>query len=46
MRSVVLDGQGLGAVLWPTAMLTGMALLFAAVALWRFRFDDAKTGFL
>jgi len=45
MRSVVLDGQGLGGVLRPTAMLLGMSALFAVVAVWRFRFDDAKTGF-
>lgn len=45
MRSVVLDGQGLGAVLRPTVMLLGMSALFALVALWRFRFDDVKTGF-
>jgi ABC-2 type transport system permease protein len=45
MRSVVLDGQGLGGVIRPTGMLAGMALLFAAIAVWRFRFDDVKAGF-
>jgi hypothetical protein len=27
-------------------MLLGMSALFAVVAVWRFRFDDAKTGFV
>jgi ABC-2 type transport system permease protein len=44
MRSVILDGQGLGGVLRPTAMLLAMGVLFAVVALRRLRFDDAKTG--
>jgi ABC-2 type transport system permease protein len=46
MRSVVLDGRGLGGVLAPTAMLLAMSALFAVVALVRFRFEDAKTGFV
>jgi ABC-2 type transport system permease protein len=46
MRSVVLDGRGLGAVLPPIAVLLGMSALFALVALVRFRFEDVKTGFV
>lgn len=43
-QSVILDGQGLGGVALPVAMLSGMAALFATVALLRFRFDDAKVS--
>jgi ABC-2 type transport system permease protein len=46
MRSVVLDGQGIGGVIAPTLVLLGMGALFAVVGVWRFRFDDAKTGFV
>jgi ABC-2 type transport system permease protein len=46
MRSIVLDGQGIGGVVAPTAMLLAMSVLFAAIALWRFRFDEVKTGFV
>ena len=46
MRSVVLDGQGVGGIVAPTAMLLAMSVLFAAVAVRRFRFDEAKTGFV
>jgi ABC-2 type transport system permease protein len=45
MRSVVLDGNGIGGVLAPTAVLVGMSALFGAIALVRFRFEDPKTGF-
>jgi ABC-2 type transport system permease protein len=45
MRSVVLDGRGLGGVAAPTAMLLGMSVVFVCVAVGRFRFDDTKTGF-
>lgn len=45
MRAVVLDAQGVGAVMLPTAVLLGMSVVFAAVAVARFRFEDAKTGF-
>jgi ABC-2 type transport system permease protein len=41
-RSVILDGSG--AVLLPVTMLLGFALLFAVVAAFRFRIDDAKTS--
>jgi ABC-2 type transport system permease protein len=43
-RSVILAGDGVAAVLFPVAVLLGMAALFALVALARFRFDDAKTS--
>jgi ABC-2 type transport system permease protein len=46
MRSVVLDGQGLGGVVLPAVVLLGMSGLFALVALVRFRFEDTKTGFV
>jgi ABC-2 type transport system permease protein len=45
MRSVVLDGRGMGGVALPSAVLLGMGCLFAIVALDRFRFDQTKTGF-
>jgi hypothetical protein len=41
-RSVILDGQSLGGVVAPALVLLGMAALFAAVALSRFRFEDTK----
>jgi ABC-2 type transport system permease protein len=44
LRAVILDGQGIGGVLRPTAMLCAMGVLFAAVALRRLRFDESKTG--
>jgi ABC-2 type transport system permease protein len=43
-RSVILDGTGLSGVLLPMAVLLAMSAGFAAVALARFRFDDAKTS--
>lgn len=46
MRSVVLDGQGAGGIAAPTVVLLAMAVLFAAMAVRRFRFDEAKTGFV
>jgi ABC-2 type transport system permease protein len=46
MRSVVLDAQGLGGVVAPSAVLLGMSVVFAMVALVLFRFDDTKTGFV
>jgi ABC-2 type transport system permease protein len=45
MRSVILDGRGLGGTMLPSAVLLGMTALFALVALRRFRFDQQKTGF-
>jgi len=41
-RSVILDGRALGGVELPIVVLLGMAVLFALVALNRFRFDDTK----
>jgi hypothetical protein len=46
MRSVILDGEGLDAVLLPTAVLLAMGLLFTAIALRRMRFDETKTGWI
>ena len=43
-RSVVLDGQGLGGVALPVGVLAAMGVLFAVVALFRLRFDDAKVA--
>jgi ABC-2 type transport system permease protein len=45
MRSVVLDGQGFGGVMAPTVVLLAMGMVFAGIAVLRFRFDDVKTGF-
>jgi ABC-2 type transport system permease protein len=45
MRSVILDGRGIGGVVLPSAVLLAMAGVFALVALRRFRFDQLKTGF-
>jgi ABC-2 type transport system permease protein len=44
LRSVVLDGRGIGGVAKPTAMLLAMAVLFTLIALRRLRFDETKTG--
>jgi len=44
LRSVILDGRGLGGVAAPTAMLLAMAALFTVVALRRLRFDETKVG--
>ena len=46
MRAVVLEGQSFGGTVAPTAVLLGLSALFAVVAVLRFRFDDAKTGFV
>jgi ABC-2 type transport system permease protein len=45
MRSVVLDGQGIGGVMAPTIVLLVMCVVFAGIAVVSFRFDDVKTGF-
>jgi ABC-2 type transport system permease protein len=45
-QSVILDGEGLGAMAAPIAALTAMSLAFAAVALRRLRFDAAKDVFV
>jgi ABC-2 type transport system permease protein len=46
LRSVILDGRGIGAIAKPTAVLFAMALLFAAIALRRLRFDETKAGWV
>jgi ABC-2 type transport system permease protein len=43
-HSVILDGEGTAALLFPIGMLLGMSALFAVIALTRFRFDDAKSA--
>jgi ABC-2 type transport system permease protein len=43
--SVILDGHGFQAILLPCLVLAGMSLTFAAIALRRFRFADAKVPF-
>ena len=43
-QNVILNGGGLGDILRPVAMLAGFSLLFATLALTRFRFEDAKTA--
>jgi len=45
MRSVVLDGEGVGSVVAPTAVLLGMSVLLGVVAARRLRLDEAKQGF-
>ena len=44
MHSVVLEHGAFGAVLLPTVVLLGMSVLFAAIAAYRLRFDEAKVG--
>jgi ABC-2 type transport system permease protein len=43
-NALILDGQGFGAAVRPACMLAGFAALFTAVALRRFRFDEAKVA--
>jgi ABC-2 type transport system permease protein len=45
-RSVILDGEGLGAVLAPIAVLVAMTALFAIVAVRRMRFDETKVAWI
>ena len=45
-RSVILDGQGLGAVMAPVAVLGAMTVLFAVVSLRRMRFDETKVAWI
>jgi len=45
-RSVILDGQGIGAMATPIVALTAMSLVFAAIALSRLRFGDAKSVYV
>jgi ABC-2 type transport system permease protein len=44
LRSVILDGRGIGGVAEPTVMLLGMGALFTVVALRKLRFDETKAG--
>jgi ABC-2 type transport system permease protein len=43
-RSVILAGQGLGAMAAPIGALAAMTTVFVVVSLRRLRFDEAKTG--
>jgi ABC-2 type transport system permease protein len=45
-RSVILDGNGFGSVVFPAAVLLGMAALFAVAALRRMRFDETKVAWV
>ena len=45
-RSVILDGQGMAAMLAPLAAFTVMSVVFAAVALRKLRFDAEKDVFV
>jgi ABC-2 type transport system permease protein len=44
MRSVILDGQGMGGIVLPGVALLGMASGFALIAFRRLRFDETKSG--
>jgi len=44
LRSVILDGRGIGGVAKPTVTLLAMAALFTAIALRKLRFDESKAG--
>jgi ABC-2 type transport system permease protein len=43
-NAMILDGAGFGAAVRPGLMLLGYAAVFVAIALARFRFDDAKVA--
>jgi ABC-2 type transport system permease protein len=43
-NALILRGEDFGAAVLPVAMLVGFAALFVAVALVRFRFEDAKVA--
>jgi ABC-2 type transport system permease protein len=43
-NALILRGEDFGAALLPVAMLVGFAVVFVAVALLRFRFDEAKVA--
>ncbi len=44
-RSVILDGSGASAVIFPTAVLLSMSAVFAVTSLVKFRFSDSKTSY-
>jgi ABC-2 type transport system permease protein len=46
MKAVILQGRGLAGTVLPTVVLLAMAVLFAAVAAFRFRLDEPKTGWI
>lgn len=39
-RSMILEGEGIGAVALPCAVLIGVGVIAAALAMWRFSFDE------
>jgi ABC-2 type transport system permease protein len=41
-EDVILEGGGLAQVWKPVVIITGFGVLFAAVAAWKFRFEDSK----
>ncbi len=41
-RSVILEGSGFSAVLFPVVILAVFTLAFAVVAVFRFRFEESK----
>jgi ABC-2 type transport system permease protein len=43
-RSVIIDGQGVGAVALPTGVLLGFAVVFVGVAGTRFRYEETKVS--
>jgi hypothetical protein len=45
-QSVILDGEGMAAMLAPIAALAAMSAVFAAVALRKLRFDADKDVFV
>lgn len=44
-RSVIIEPGGLADVVLPVAVLLSTAVALAAVAVWRFRFEETKVGF-
>lgn len=44
-RSVTLDAGGVSTVVLPVLVLLGMAAVFAAVAAWKFRFEETRIYF-
>jgi ABC-2 type transport system permease protein len=45
-RSIILDGNGFGGIVTPVAVLAGMTLAFAFIAIRWFRFDQVKSGWM